>query len=101
MFLTKSAIFTFFLGLLATNHGPIRLGWESCSNCDIAWLYKDAHRFGLQVYQDLLGENVLCRDVIGLHAEVVFKPILEYHSRDFIELMESCPYTGNLSLIVY
>jgi hypothetical protein len=74
---------------LATTKGNIRI--ESCSNCDIAWLYKDAHRFGLKTYQDLIGNyNILCPRTNSGSAVAV----LDNLSPDFIELMESCPETG-------
>ena len=74
---------------MATNNGNIRVA--SCSNCDIAWLYKDAHKFGLQTYQDLVGNyNILCPRTNSGAAVAV----LDNHNPDFIDLMESCPDTG-------
>ena len=79
----------YFLDFLATNNGNIRVA--SCSNCAIAWLYKDAHKFGLQTYQELVGNyNILCPRTNSGAAVAV----LDNHNPDFIDLMESCPDTG-------
>ena len=69
--------------LFNTDHGTVLA--KSCSTCDdIAWLYKDAHKFGLDKYKNLVGEgNVVCPEGIG--------SILETTDPDFITLMESCP----------
>lgn len=56
---------------------------ESCDTCDIAWLYKDAHNYGLEAYKALLGSNVLCPNNNT--------PILDITDQDFIDLMEGCP----------
>ena len=48
--------------------GPQRIEVGEC-DCSIAWLYKDAHKYGLTQYQDLVGDsgnNVLCIDM-ALH----------------------------------
>lgn len=60
---------------------------DDCSTCDIAWLYHDAHRFGIYNYQKLVGENnVVCPGgQIGA--------VLESTDPDFIKLMQDCPHT--------
>ena len=56
---------------------------NSCDNCDIAWLYKDAQMFGFDKYKALVGgSNAICPGV---------GPILETDNVDFIALMNSCP----------
>ena len=68
--------------LFSINYGTALA--KSCSSCDIAWLYKDAHKFGLDNYKNLIGQgNVVCPEGIG--------SILETTDPDFITLMESCP----------
>ena len=53
------------------------------SSCEIAWLYKDAHRFGIDAYKGLIGPgNMICSDV---------GPILETENPTFIAFMDSCP----------
>ena len=65
---------------------------ESCSNCDIAWLYKDAHRFGLKSYRNLIGNNnLLCQYGDATEPDV---PFLDNDKPEFLELMKSCPDTG-------
>ena len=62
---------------------PVSSYINSCDNCDIAWLYKDAHQFGLDAYKGLVHEgNVICPDV---------GPILETDDPNFIAQMDSCP----------
>ena len=72
----------FFPALLTTTNGPNMV--DNCmSSCDIAWLYKDAHMFGIDAYKGLLGPgNVICSDV---------GPILESQNPTFIAFMDSCP----------
>ena len=68
--------------LFSINYGTALA--KSCSSCDSAWLYKDAHKFGLDTYKNLIGQgNVVCPEGIG--------SILETTDPDFITLMESCP----------
>ena len=70
--------------------GPQRIEVGEC-DCSIAWLYKDAHKYGLTQYQDLVGDsgnNIIC-DSVGA--------ILLAEDPDFISLMDSCP--GNKILI--
>ena len=56
---------------------------NSCDDCDIAWLYKDAQMFGFDKYKALVGgSNAICPGV---------GPILETDNVDFIALMNSCP----------
>ena len=53
------------------------------TSCDIAWLYKDAHKFGIDAYKGLICPgNVIC-SVVG--------PILECQIPEFIAFMDSCP----------
>ena len=62
---------------------PIRV--DSCDTCDIAWLYKDAKKFGFDTYKSLIGAgNVQCPNG---------DPVLESENPEFITLMESCPDT--------
>jgi len=70
--------------LLTTSGGPNMV--DNCmSSCDIAWLYKDAHMFGINAYKGLIGpNNVICSDV---------GPILESQDPEFIAFMDNCPYT--------
>ena len=64
--------------------------FADCSTCDIAWLYHDAHRFGIYNYQRLVGENnVVCPGKIGA--------VLESSDPDFIKLMQDCPRMYNPS----
>ena len=57
---------------------------NSCEDCDIAWLYKDAKMFGFSKYRDLVGDNnAICPNGIG--------PVLETDDPDFIARMENCP----------
>ena len=57
---------------------------DNCmASCDIAWLYKDAHKFGIDSYKGLIGPwNVICSDI---------GPILECQIPEFIAFMDSCP----------
>ena len=67
-----------------TASGPKRILVGEC-DCSIAWLYKDAHKFGITQYQHLVGDsgnNVICNDV---------GPILLSEDPEFIALMDSCP----------
>ena len=67
--------------MLTTEEGQTLV--KDCSNCTIAWLYKDAHQFGIDTYKMLVGtDNVIC-DQIG--------PVLETDDQDFINQMNSCP----------
>ena len=76
-------------GFLDTTQGNIQI--SSCSNCDIAWLYKDAHRFGLDIYRDLVGDyNILCPRTNSGSALAV----LNRQDSEFVDLMNSCPETG-------
>ena len=60
---------------------------NSCEDCDIAWLYKDAQMFGFSNYRALVGgSNAICPNV---------GPILETDNPDFIAQMESCPSKRN------
>ena len=64
--------------------GPQRIEVGDC-DCSIAWLYKDAHKYGLTQYQDLVGDsgnNIIC-DSVGA--------ILLAEDPEFIALMDSCP----------
>ena len=66
---------------METNYGMARVA--DCESCDIAWLYKDARRFGLEQYRNLIGlNNVVCPGNIG--------SVLFTEDPDFIRLMESC-----------
>eukprot|EP00095_Tigriopus_kingsejongensis_P000591 maker-scaffold95_size379157-snap-gene-0.24 protein:Tk00591 transcript:maker-scaffold95_size379157-snap-gene-0.24-mRNA-1 annotation:"hypothetical protein ASPNIDRAFT_182707" len=66
--------------LLSSNNGPSKV--QDCG-CNIAWLYKDAHRFDLGAYSNLIGaNNVICEGV---------GPVLETTDEDFIQKMDSCP----------
>ena len=79
----------FSIDFLHTTHGNIQIA--SCSDCDIAWLYKDAHRFGLEEYRSLIGDyNILCPRTNSGSAIAV----LDRQDSDFIALMNSCPDTG-------
>ena len=71
-----------FVALLTTSGGPNMV--DNCmSSCDIAWLYKDAHMFGINAYKGLIGpNNVICSDV---------GPILESQDPEFIAFMDNCP----------
>ena len=58
---------------------------NSCNSCTVAWLYKDAHKFGIDAYKQLVGSNnAFCPDV---------GPVLETDDADFIAQMNSCPCT--------
>ena len=79
----------FPIDFLDTTQGYIRIA--SCSNCDIAWLYKDAHRFGLEEYRALIGDyNILCPRTNSGSAIAV----LDRQDSDFVALMNSCPDSG-------
>ena len=67
---------------MITSGGPNMV--DNCmSSCDIAWLYKDAHMFGIDAYKGLIGpRNVICSDV---------GPILESQDPEFIAFMDNCP----------
>lgn len=69
------------LDVFNTEKGTIAVG--SCYTCDIAWLYKDAQKYGLDSYKAIIGRNVMCPESNT--------PILENDDKDFIELMEDCP----------
>ena len=59
-------------------------------DCTVAWLYKDAHKFGFTQYETLVGghgNNIIC-DSIG--------PVLETEDPVFITLMNSCPGNKNI-----
>ena len=65
--------------------GTTRLDASSCG-CEIAWLYKDAHRYGLEQYKELIdgmtgGHNVNCPE----------GPVLTTSNTEFIARMEACP----------
>ena len=63
---------------------------NSCEDCDIAWIYKDAQMFGFSNYKALVGSsNAICPNV---------GPILETDNPDFIAQMESCPSKCHLIL---
>ena len=57
---------------------------ESCSTCDIAWLYNDAQTYGVEVYEKLTRKgNVLCQNPnIG--------PVITNENPEFLALMQSC-----------
>ena len=68
-----------------SNVGTTRLDASSCG-CEIAWLYKDAHRYGLEQYKELIdgmtgGNNVNCPE----------GPVLTTSNTEFIARMEACP----------
>ena len=71
-----------------SNVGTTRL--SSC-DCEIAWLYKDAHRYGIEQYKRLIdgmsaGNNVICPE----------GPVLTTTDPEFKAKMEACP--GGLRL---
>ena len=56
----------------------------------MAWVYKDAQKFGIEAYRGLVGNgNLRClnSDSNGL----IFGSILESQSPELIAFMESCP----------
>merc|ERR1711993_83747 len=68
-----------------SNVGTTRL--SSCG-CEIAWLYKDAHRYGINQYKQLIdgmsgGNNVICPE----------GPVLTTTDPEFKAKMEACPET--------
>ena len=73
---------------MITSGGPNMV--DNCmSSCDIAWLYKDAHRFGIDAYKGLIGPgNLICTDSAGKYP---IGPIFESENPDFIAFMDSCP----------
>ena len=73
--------------------GPQRIEVGDC-DCSIAWLYKDAHKYGLTQYQDLVGDsgnNIIC-DSAGA--------ILLAEDPEFIGLMDSCPGYLNMHISI-
>lgn len=62
-------------------------GQTKVKNCDcsIAWLYKDAHKYGLSQYISLIGANNVICEGIG--------PVLETKDETFLKTMDSCPHT--------
>ena len=63
---------------------------EDCFTCDVAWIYKDAHKFGLDAYKNLVGHgNLRCMNSNG-------EPILESENSELISFLESCPCKSNL-----
>ena len=66
-----------------SNVGTTRL--SSCG-CEIAWLYKDAHRYGINQYKQLIdgmsaGNNVICPE----------GAVLTTTDPEFKAKMEACP----------
>ena len=67
--------------LLGSNVGSMNV--KSCSTCDAAWLWEDAHTYGVDAYEKLTGGGVYCQDPsIG--------PVITNENPDFIALMNSC-----------
>ena len=69
------------IDLMQTNVGVTKAG---LCDCTIAWLYKDAHKFGLEKYKNLVGNegyNVICPE----------GPVLVTEDTAFIDRMDACP----------
>ena len=55
----------------------------SCQTCDVAWLYQDAKKYGIQLYEGLVGQsNVICPEYNS--------PLVTNTDPDFIDFMENC-----------
>ena len=69
--------------MIQTNVGSTQAG---LCDCTIAWLYKDAHKFGLDKYIKLVGNdgyNIYCDE----------GPVLRTEDVEFIKRMNAC--SGN------
>ena len=72
--------------LLGSNVGSMNV--KSCSTCDAAWLWQDAHTYGVEAYEKLTGGGVYCQNPsIG--------PVITNKNPDFIALMDKCINGGN------
>ena len=56
---------------------------SSCQTCDVAWLYRDAKKYGSSLYEGLVGQsNVICPEYNS--------PLVTTTDPDFIDFMENC-----------
>ena len=71
------------LGLIIPTFGQITIS-DCLSDCSMAWLYKDAHKFGLDQYKQLIGgQNVICEG---------YGPILDSANQTALSShFQSCP----------